>query len=175
MSRIVYRHSKPQRFIVGTVGEPGDRAFFLQVISESSSNCIAIEKSQVQALVERLQLMIRELRRNKLANLDILNQPGIRDEGQLEYPITEDFKAGVIAISYEQGNQNIDLQIQAMSDEDFSELVEEGEEDSEEELSNSYDEDDTDEENEDDDDGIDYGNDENINNDMDDDIDDNDK
>ncbi len=134
MSRIVYRHSKPLRFIVGTVGEPGDRAFFLQIISESSSNCIAIEKSQVQALVERLQLMIRELRRNKLANLDILNQPGIRDDGQLEYPITEDFKAGVIAISYEQGNQNIDLQIQAMSEEDFSELVEEGDEDSDEET-----------------------------------------
>ena len=134
MSRLVYRHNAVDRFIVGTVGEPGERTFFLQIISPTSSNCIALEKTQVQALIERLQLMIRELRRNKLASSDQLNQPGIRDEGQLEDPITEDFRAGVIAISYEQGSQHIDLQIQALSDETFTELVEEGDEDSDEET-----------------------------------------
>jgi uncharacterized repeat protein (TIGR03847 family) len=129
VSRIIYRHNQVDRFVVGTVGEPGERTFFLQVISSASSNCIALEKSQVQALVERLHMMIRELRRNKLANMDQLNQPAIRDDAQLEYPITEDFRAGVIAIAYEQGNQHIDIQIQALAEEEFSELVEEGEED----------------------------------------------
>ena len=130
MSRIVYRHSSVERCIVGTVGEPGERVFFLQVYSATGSNSIVIEKSQVQALVERLQLLIRELRRNKLANTDVLNSPSIRDDGKLEYPISEDFKAGVIAISYEQGNQSIDIQIQALAEEDFAELVEDGDEDS---------------------------------------------
>ena len=129
MSRIIYRHNQVDRFVVGTVGEHGERTFFLQVISSASSNCIALEKSQVQALVERLQMMIRELRRNKLANMDQLNQPAVRDDAQLEYPITEDFRAGVIAIAYEQGNQHIDIQVQALVEEEFSELVEEGEED----------------------------------------------
>jgi uncharacterized repeat protein (TIGR03847 family) len=127
MSRIIYRHPNTQRCVVGTVGEPGERAFFIQVLSSAGLNCVLVEKSQVQALVERLQLMIRELRRNKLASLDLLNLPAIRDEDQLEYPITEDFRAGVIAISYEQGNQSIDLQIQGMSEE-IEELIEEGEE-----------------------------------------------
>jgi uncharacterized repeat protein (TIGR03847 family) len=128
MSRIIYRHSQAQRCLVGTVGEPGERAFFIQVLSSTGLNCVLVEKSQVQALVERLQMMIRELRRNRLASLDLLNLPAVRDEGQLEYPITEDFRAGVIAISYEQGNQSIDLQIQGVSDE-VEELVEEGDED----------------------------------------------
>jgi uncharacterized repeat protein (TIGR03847 family) len=128
MSRIIYRHSQAQRCLVGTVGEPGERTFFIQVLSSTGLNCVFVEKSQVQALVERLQMMIRELRRNRLASLDLLNLPAVRDEGQLEYPITEDFRAGVIAISYEQGNQSIDLQIQGVSDE-VEELVEEGDED----------------------------------------------
>jgi uncharacterized repeat protein (TIGR03847 family) len=128
MSRIIYRHPNTQRCVVGTVGEPGERAFFIQVLSPAGLNCVLVEKSQVQALVERLQLMIRELRRNRLASLDLLNLPAVRDEDQLEYPITEDFRAGVIAISYEQGSQSIDLQIQGVSD-DIEELLEEGEED----------------------------------------------
>jgi uncharacterized repeat protein (TIGR03847 family) len=127
MSRIVYRHPSPSRCVVGTVGEPGERAFFIQVLSPTGLNCVLVEKSQVQALVERLQLMIRELRRNKLASLDLLNLPAVRDDAQLEYPITEDFRAGVIAISYEQGKQLIDLQIQGMSEE-LEELIEEGDE-----------------------------------------------
>ncbi len=134
MSRIVYRHTLPTRCVVGTVGEPGERVFFLQVSSPSGLNCIVLEKSQVQALVERLNMLIRELRRNKLAATDFLNAPAIRDDGALEYPITEDFRAGVIAISYEQGNQRIDLQIQASADESFDELIEDGEEEAGEDV-----------------------------------------
>ena len=134
MSRIVYQHSGVERCVVGTVGEPGERVFFLQVRSSSGFNSIVLEKSQVQALIERLQLMIRELRRNKLAGSQELNQLAIKDDGPLEYPIDEDFRAGIIAISYEQGNQNIDLQIQAMADEEVQELIEIGEEEPDEDV-----------------------------------------
>lgn len=124
MSRIVYKHIDVERCVVGTVGEPGERAFFLQVASEIGTNCIAIEKSQLIALVERLRILIRELRRNQMTSPEFLNLPATKDDAPLEYPILEDFRAGVIAISYEQGSQTIDLQLQATSDdENFSELV----------------------------------------------------
>jgi len=103
--------------------------FFLQVHSVEGSNCIVLEKTQVQALVERLQLMVRELRRNKLASNDQLNAPATRDDDPLDYPITEDFRAGIIAITYQQGAQNIDIQIQASGDDDIEELIEVGDED----------------------------------------------
>lgn len=124
MSRIIYRHDDVERCVVGTVGSPGERTFFLQVRSKQGFNSIVVEKSQVQALVERLQLMIRELRRNKLASLDQLNAPARKDDAVLEYPITEDFRAGVIAISYEQGDQHIEIQIQAIVDGDYDEIIE---------------------------------------------------
>lgn len=125
MSRIIYRHQNVQRCVVGTVGAPGERVFFLQVKSSEGFNSIVLEKSQVQALVERLQLMIRELRRNKLAGSEQLNAPAIKDDLTLEYPITEDFRAGVIAITYEQGGQNVEVQIQALTDDEYEELIEE--------------------------------------------------
>ena len=125
MSRIIYRHESVDRCVVGTVGVPGERVFFLQVRSADGFNSIVLEKSQVQALMERLQLMIRELRRNKLAGSQELNAPAIKDDLSLEYPITEDFRAGVIAISYEQGDQNIELQIQALTENEYEELIDE--------------------------------------------------
>lgn len=125
MSRIVYRHENVERCVVGTVGLPGERTFFFQVRSREGFNSIVLEKSQVQALIERLQLMIRELRRNKLAGMQELNAPAIKDDQTLDYPIAEDFRAGVIAISYEQGDQNIEIQIQALTEDEFEELIDE--------------------------------------------------
>lgn len=123
MSRIVYRHENVERCVVGTVGTPGDRTFFIQVRSEEGLNSIVLEKTQVKALIERLQLMIRELRRNRLAGTQELNAPAIKDDQSLDYPISEDFRAGVIAISYEQGDQQIELQIQALTEEEYQELI----------------------------------------------------
>ena len=53
-SRMIFNHENADRFIVGTVGAPGERAFFLQVTSEIGSTTVAIEKNQVAAVAERL-------------------------------------------------------------------------------------------------------------------------
>ena len=124
MSRFVYRHDSVSRCIVGTVGAPGERQFFLQVISPLETTCVAIEKSQAMALSERLRIMIRELRRNQLASLDELNIVSERDDTALQFPITEDFKVGVIAISWEQESQRILIEAQAIGDEGIPELHE---------------------------------------------------
>ena len=87
MSRIVYEHLLPSRFMVGTVGNPGERAFFLQAVSDIGMTTIAVEKTQVAALSARLREMIAELRRNKLASLDELSLSATKDSGTLEFPI----------------------------------------------------------------------------------------
>jgi len=127
MSRIVYRHDKPARIIVGTVGQPGERQFFLQVTSSEGVNTVAVEKSQVMALVERIQEMLKELKRNQLASLDEINLPSARYSGGLEFPIEEDFRVGVIGISWVQENQRILIEAQAIGDESLLELLDEDE------------------------------------------------
>ena len=44
----------PDRFVAGTVGEPGSRAFYLQVRESSQMLSISIEKEQLVALSERV-------------------------------------------------------------------------------------------------------------------------
>ncbi|MEI6220806.1 MAG: DUF3090 family protein [Actinomycetes bacterium] len=127
MSRFVYNHENVSRCIVGTVGLPGERQFFLQVVSPQETTCVAIEKSQAMALSERLRLMMRELRRNQLASLDELNVAVERDDTALEFPITEDFRVGVIGISWDQETQRILVEAQSIGDETLTELLDEDE------------------------------------------------
>ncbi|MEI8066056.1 MAG: DUF3090 family protein [Actinomycetes bacterium] len=125
MSRIVYNHEYAERFVVGTVGAPGERAFFLQIDSPIYSNCVAIEKTQVAALSERFKEMIQELRRNKLASLDELSYSAQVINGEMQFPITEDFQVGIIGISWDQNSQRINLEVQAVSDIEVEDLISE--------------------------------------------------
>jgi uncharacterized repeat protein (TIGR03847 family) len=37
MSRVIHVFRQPERFVAGTVGEPGDRSFYLQAIEDARS------------------------------------------------------------------------------------------------------------------------------------------
>jgi len=58
-----YEFTRPERFVAGTVGEPGERAFYLQLRSSSRLFSVAVEKAQVQAMSARLDVMINEIRK----------------------------------------------------------------------------------------------------------------
>ena len=58
-----HEFSRPERFIAGTVGEPGERAFYLQVRSSYRLFSVAVEKAQVQAIIARLDVMVAEIRK----------------------------------------------------------------------------------------------------------------
>ena len=51
-----------ESFIVGTIGAPGEREFFLQVKFHGGIHSFAIEKGQVSALADRLAVLIGELK-----------------------------------------------------------------------------------------------------------------
>ena len=47
---VVHGFDPPERFVAGTVGEPGQRTFFLQARSGARMVSVALEKQQVAAL-----------------------------------------------------------------------------------------------------------------------------
>ena len=126
--RIIFDHEEASRFIVGTVGSPGERAFYIQVRSTSGITTVAVEKSQVVALSERLRELLTEVRRSKLASLDELDLPAIVDNESLEFPIEEDFRAGVMGISWDPQTQRVAIEIQSIADGEFTELISQDEE-----------------------------------------------
>ena len=93
MNARIISFEEPDRFITGTVGEPGERTFFLQVSEGPRLISVSLEKAQVQALAERLTLILKELRQSN-SNLKIAALP--RDDRPLDTPIEEEFRVGVI-------------------------------------------------------------------------------
>ncbi|MEI7931207.1 MAG: DUF3090 family protein, partial [Actinomycetes bacterium] len=58
--RIIFSHDDASKFVVGTVGLPGERSFFIQAVSDLGITTVAVEKSQVEALAARLKELITE-------------------------------------------------------------------------------------------------------------------
>ena len=61
MPRRRYIFDPPDRFVAGTVGEPGERTFFLQAREGSRIVSVVLEKVQVAVLAERLGALLDEL------------------------------------------------------------------------------------------------------------------
>jgi uncharacterized repeat protein (TIGR03847 family) len=101
---------------VGTVGEPGNRTFYLQVRSPHLESCIILEKIQLAAVAERLQILLKELRRGRLIENEIWNQSVPDFKPGLWSPIEPDFKVGVMALAWESEAGLIELQMQALSE-----------------------------------------------------------
>ncbi len=61
MSRVIHVFRRPQRFVAGTVGEPGDRTFYLQAIEDARTVSVLLEKQQVSVLAERVDELLDEV------------------------------------------------------------------------------------------------------------------
>ena len=59
----VYSYDPPDRFVAGTVGQPGDRTFYLQASAGGRVTSVALEKVQVSLLAERLDELLDEVLR----------------------------------------------------------------------------------------------------------------
>ena len=55
---------QPDRFIVGTIGAPGEREFYFQIRQKNMIVSLATEKSQAAALAERITTIIREIKKS---------------------------------------------------------------------------------------------------------------
>ena len=49
----VYAYDPPDRFVAGTVGQPGQRAFYLQATASGRTTSVALEKGQVSQRAAR--------------------------------------------------------------------------------------------------------------------------
>ncbi len=117
MARIITNFENVDRFIVGTVGQPGERAFYLQARNGTNLFTIACEKAQAAALVERLELLLKEIRKKNSSGHPINSAISyLRDDKPLEQPIAEDFRAGVMAITWLNAESLVMIETQAISE-----------------------------------------------------------
>lgn len=97
-----YFFSKPDRCVAGTIGQPGERAFFIQVRSENRIVSVAVEKAQVQAIATRLEQMVSEVRKTHPL---ILVEAIVKDDAPLDTPVDEEFQVGAISLAWDEEEQ----------------------------------------------------------------------
>jgi uncharacterized repeat protein (TIGR03847 family) len=100
MPRQVFLFDPPERFVAGTVGQPGQRTFFLQATDGERVTSVALEKTQVQVLAEKLGDLLDEVRRRG-GDAPVEPPPELEDVAPLDQPILEEFRAGTLAIAWE--------------------------------------------------------------------------
>jgi uncharacterized repeat protein (TIGR03847 family) len=104
----------PDRFIVGTIGAPGEREFYFQIRQANVLISLATEKSQVSALAQRISTIIREVKKNSSVNLI---QPMRSDDGPLELPLESEFTVGAIGIAFDPSDLEIEISFRSDLDE----------------------------------------------------------
>lgn len=111
------RHTftNPQRCVAGTIGEPGERAFFIQARSDNRVVSVALEKAQVQAVATRLEVMIAEVRKSNPL-IAILSLPV--DDAPLDTPVDEEFQVGAISLAWDEDQQLITLELYELEEDE---------------------------------------------------------
>jgi uncharacterized repeat protein (TIGR03847 family) len=103
------------RFVVGTVGIPGERTFFIQARTGSRLVSVSLEKAQVAAIADRVLQILREIRLSE--PLTVIERVSYDDQ-PLESPIDEEFRVGVIGLAYVSDRRLIEIDLQAITDSD---------------------------------------------------------
>lgn len=110
-----YEFTTPERFVAGTVGEPGERAFYLQIRSNARLFSVAVEKAQVQAISARLEVMVAEIRKSN--PLMIIEKLPI-DDAPLESPIDAEFQIGAISLAWDEESKLICVELFELEDDE---------------------------------------------------------
>jgi uncharacterized repeat protein (TIGR03847 family) len=90
----------PDRFVAGTVGQPGQRTFFLQARKSGQVVSVVLEKVQVAALAERLDALLDELESHGVVEALPPAPPAI-DSAPLDEPINEAFRATTLTLGWD--------------------------------------------------------------------------
>ncbi len=127
---VVHRFDPPERFVAGTVGEPGDRAFYLQAIEDARTISVLLEKQQVSVLAERIEALLAEIARRFGSEVDTGQEIESSDNDPLAVPLEEEFRVGTMALAWDGEDQRMIVEAQALveldaeSEEDLAEAEE---------------------------------------------------
>ncbi|MCC2593211.1 DUF3090 domain-containing protein [Tessaracoccus sp. OS52] len=98
----------PDRCVVGTVGEPGNRLFIIQVSQGGTLVAVAAEKQQVQMLGRRIGEILDQLQSLGRADAEA-EEP--TDLGPLDAPLEVEFRVGAIGLAWDAARSAIQLEL----------------------------------------------------------------
>src|SRR3954463_5887762 len=118
--RQVHLFDRPTRFVAGTVGQPGDRTFYLQATDETGRTVsVALEKTQVQVLADRMSELLDEIAER--AGTVIPPEADIDDLEPLTPPVDEEFRVAAMGLAWDGAEKAVVVEAVAATDEPIDE------------------------------------------------------
>ncbi|MFD0258619.1 DUF3090 domain-containing protein [Kitasatospora indigofera] len=116
MSRQVFFYDQPERFVAGTVGQPGARAFYLQASARGRITSVLLEKTQVAALAERIEEVLDEALRRSGGDAAIPARAPVEliDTAPLDLPLEQEFRVGTMALAWDSVDSCLVVEAQAV-------------------------------------------------------------
>ncbi|HKE65217.1 MAG TPA: DUF3090 domain-containing protein [Micromonosporaceae bacterium] len=130
MTHQVYEFEPPERFVVGTVGAPGERTFYLQARGAGRLISVALEKVQVSLLAEKLDELLVEANRRFGLEIPDIDASTLSDNEPLDSPVDEEFRVGTLGLAYDVDTATVVIEAIAVGeneDEETEEAVDEDE------------------------------------------------
>ncbi len=116
--RQVFEFQSPDRFVVGTIGMPGERTFFLQARTGSQVTSVVVEKQQVIVLAERLDQLLDEVRDTRSPDVPIPDSGSGSDSQPLDVPLVEEFRVGAMALGWDEATSRVVVEAHAVAEDD---------------------------------------------------------
>jgi uncharacterized repeat protein (TIGR03847 family) len=122
MPRQIFSFDPPERLVIGTVGQPGERTFFLQARGGGQLTSVVLEKMQVAILATRLEELLDEIVRASggTAPVPAVAPVELNDTAPLDQPILEEFRVGALSLGWDPEDERVVIAAQAVTDSDES-------------------------------------------------------
>ncbi|AJM78240.1 DUF3090 domain-containing protein [Rathayibacter toxicus] len=118
MPPIVHGFDWPDRIVVGTIGLPGSRSFYLQVQAGTHIVSVGLEKEQAALLAEKIDEILNQLMATagNAASVPVGTPPELIDNNPLEQPVKPEFVAGGISLGWDPSTTQIVIEAYPMID-----------------------------------------------------------
>src|SRR6478736_5462083 len=122
MARAIHVFRTPDRFVAGTVGQPGNRTFYLQAVHDKRVVSVILEKQQVAVLAERIAALLLEI--NRRFGTPTPPEPAeLEDLSPLITPVDAEFRVGTMGLGWDSEAQTVVVELLAVSDTEFDASV----------------------------------------------------
>ena len=124
MPTIVHGFDWPDRVVIGTVGEPGSRTFYLQARDGARIVSVVLEKAQSAVLAEKIEEILDDLMVDKDNPFSVpaVTSAELVDNDPLDQPIVPVFRTGAMSLGWDPVTAQIVIEAYSFveADEDVS-------------------------------------------------------
>lgn len=122
MPTIVHGFDWPDRLVVGTVGQPGSRSFYLQARAGAQVTSVALEKEQSALLAEKIEEILDELmsQEGNPVSVPQVTPVELVDNDPLDQPVAPEFRTGAMTLGWDPSTAQVVIEAYPIDEGDDS-------------------------------------------------------